>query len=184
MNCCVFSFIQFLYPLTSVFTVLEEEVKRAEMWKLTCQEHGRTDRSWWEKAGKVRQRDKNLLHWAFVSASESLGFLFGNVFNQGNKNMSEMQNISRSPYPLLEIVLWLNPQETAEARQWASHNEILKSERGKASVWSPVVRNLFTVFWIKGKEVSWQERGKGRKGVGGGRVTGMLEQKTFKNKIP
>lgn len=91
---------------------------------------------------------------------------------------------ARSPYPLLEIVLWLNPQETAEARQWASHNEILKSERGKASVWSPVVRNLFTVFWIKGKEVSWQERGKGRKGVGGGRVTGMLEQKTFKNKIP
>lgn len=28
-----------------------------------------------------------------------LGFLFGNVFNQGNKNMSEMQNISPLSIP-------------------------------------------------------------------------------------
>lgn len=39
VNCCVFSFSQSLYSLTSAFTVLEEEVKRAEMWKLICQEH-------------------------------------------------------------------------------------------------------------------------------------------------
>jgi hypothetical protein len=33
---CVF--FQSLDPLTSAFTVLEDEVKRSEMWKLTCQE--------------------------------------------------------------------------------------------------------------------------------------------------
>lgn len=47
-------------PLTSAFTVLEEEVKRSEMWKLTCQEcKVNTISAGIRRQNKVKQREKN-----------------------------------------------------------------------------------------------------------------------------
>lgn len=84
-----------LYVSNICITVFEEEVKRSEMWKLTCQEcKVNTIRVGKRKKGKkkkkVKQWRKNRPYWSFVVAFENLELPFGNVFNKGNTNMSEM----------------------------------------------------------------------------------------------
>lgn len=61
--------------LTSAFTVLEEEVKRSEMWKLTCQEckintisAGKRKK----KKKKGKQWEKKRPYWVFFAAFENL----------------------------------------------------------------------------------------------------------------
>lgn len=82
--------------LTSAFTVLGEEVRRSEVWKLTCREcKVNIIRAGKRKQSKRKQNEsnnekKNRSYWGFVVVFENLGLPFGNVFNKGKTNTSEM----------------------------------------------------------------------------------------------
>lgn len=134
------------------------------MWKLTCQECKENTGRTGKRKKKNQTMRKNRPYWGSVGASKHLELWFGNVFNRAIKICQKHKASTLSSYLFLKIVLWLNPQGTAEARQWALMKTLNMIEESPASE-ARVEETLFMMFWKVDKEV-WREPGQG---VGGGK---------------
>lgn len=116
--------------LTFAFIVLQEEVKRSELWKLTCWEckviRSEPLNEKQKKENKNKQEKRTdctgvllllLNKWSYYLEMPSIRI---------PKTCQKCKTTACSPYLLLKIVLWLNPQGTTKAKQWTLHNEKLK----------------------------------------------------------